>query len=69
MSAPDIPQTRPEIAAALRDLSIQMLTIGAAMDYYGGMGEIGQHGRELINAATIASEWAAAIEAEQEASE
>jgi hypothetical protein len=35
-----------------------MLNLGADMDYYGGTGEIGDHGRELIGAALIAREWA-----------
>ena len=35
-----------------------MLTIGEEMDYYGGFGEMGQHGREMISASQLALDWA-----------
>ena len=35
-----------------------MLNLGADMNRYGGMGEIGDHGREMIGAGLIAREWA-----------
>ena len=58
------PTTRAQIAACLRDLSCRMLACGTAMDYYGGLGTMGQHGREMIGAARLAAEWADAIEDE-----
>jgi hypothetical protein len=42
----------------LMRLSQTMLTIGEEMDYYGGFGEIGQHGREMITASQLALDWA-----------
>lgn len=57
---------RKEIAMQLRELAEEMLDLGAAMDYYGGMGEIGIHGRELIGAAKVAASWADAVEDEHD---
>ncbi len=56
------PTTRAQIAACLRDLSYRMLACGTAMDYYGGLGTMGQHGREMTGAARLAAEWADEIE-------
>ena len=42
----------------LMRLSKTMLTIGEEMDYYGGFGEMGQHGREMISASQLALDWA-----------
>jgi hypothetical protein len=39
-----------------------MQSVGAEMEYYGGFGEIGDHGRELQGAAGIALGWAKGIE-------
>ena len=51
--------TRLEIAEALRDLALEMQTLGAAMDHYGGFDvEMSQHGRELFGAGLVAAEWA-----------
>lgn len=57
-----------QIAKQLRRLSKAMVTLGVAMDYHGGFGEIGQHGRELVNAGLIAKGWATGIEDEHRAS-
>lgn len=35
------------------------------MDYYGGFGEIGQHGREMISASQLALDWARGIERDE----
>ncbi len=48
----------------LRNLSAQMQDTGAFLDFYGGFGEIGQHGREMIGASEIAAGWADGIEKE-----
>jgi hypothetical protein len=40
-----------------------MQSVGAEMEYYGGFGEIGDHGREMQGAASIAFFWAKGIEA------
>lgn len=53
-----------QIAKQLRKLSKLMTTLGVAMDYYGGFGEIAQHGREMVGAGEIARGWARGIEAE-----
>jgi len=42
-----------------------MLQIGEDMDYYGGFGEIGQHGREMISASQLALDWARGIERDE----
>lgn len=55
--------TRAEIAEALRDLALEMRTLGTAMDYYGGFDtEMSQHGRELVGAGLVAADWAKHIE-------
>ena len=39
-------------------LAHQMRAIGAKMEYYGGFGEMAEHGREMQGAANIARTWA-----------
>lgn len=56
-----------QIAKQLRRVSRAMVTLGVAMDYHGGFSEIGQHGRELVDAGLIAKEWAKGIEADRTA--
>lgn len=56
-----------QIAKQLRHLSKAMGTLGVAMDYYGGFSEIGQHGRELVNAGRIVKGWATSIKDEHHA--
>lgn len=56
--------TPTEIATELRALSIEMSRIGSAMDYFGGLNQIGDHGREMIRASVVARDWAAGIEEE-----
>lgn len=46
------------MARRLKRVSELMRAIGADMDYYGGFGEMGEHGREMIGAAKIARGWA-----------
>lgn len=49
----------------LRELAKWMDRLGWEMSYYGGFGEVGQHGRELMDAAAVARGWAKGIEAER----
>lgn len=51
-----------EIAASLRELAADMIELGTTMDYYGGMGEMGKHGREMMGAGSIAASWADEID-------
>ena len=48
----------------LRLISERMKSIGLFMEFYGGFGEIGEHGREMIGASKIAAGWADGIEKE-----
>ncbi len=48
----------------LRFMSMSMQRLGGLMDFYGGLGEIGDHGRELIGASKIAAGWADGIQKE-----
>jgi hypothetical protein len=62
--------TQVEIVARLRALSGEMITLGTAMDYFGGFdGRMVQHGRELVGAGLVAHEWAEDIEQEAGAGE
>jgi hypothetical protein len=57
--------TPQQIADQLKALSVQMINIGTAMDYYGGMGtDMAKRGAELISAGLITEDWAEHIEAE-----
>lgn len=50
------------LAIRLRLLADEMETLGADLDYYGGLAEWATHGREMVGAAEIARGWANAIE-------
>lgn len=50
--------TPQQIIDALRELAVEMQALGATMDYYGGHGEMAQHGRELVRAGATAWRWA-----------
>ena len=57
--------THQQIADQLKALSVQMVNIGTAMDYYGGMGtNMAKRGAELVSAGLIAESWAEKIEHE-----
>ncbi len=57
--------THQQIADQLKALSVQMVNIGTAMDYYGGMGtNMAKRGAELVSAGLIAESWAEEIEHE-----
>lgn len=62
-ASPAFSVTPANIAKRLRWLSHRMQSVGAEMEYYGGFGEIGEHGREMQGAASIALGWAKGIEA------
>ena len=48
-----------ELVKRLRELSEQMIQLGADMDYYGGFNaEIAEKGGNLVGAGLIAAEWA-----------
>lgn len=53
---------KAEIVKRLRELSDEMIEIGTAMDYYGGLAEYAKHGAELVGAAQIAKSWIPEIE-------
>jgi hypothetical protein len=57
--------THQQIADQLKVLSEQMIYVGTAMDYYGGLGtNMAKRGAELISAGLITEDWAENIEAE-----
>lgn len=56
--------TNPALAIRLRLLADEMETLGADLDYYGGLAEWAKHGREMVGAAEIARVWAEQIEAQ-----
>lgn len=53
---------RKRMVARLKLISHGMLTVGEDTEYYGGFGEIGQHGREMKSASNLVLEWARGIE-------
>ena len=53
---------REEMSHRLRELAEDMIEVGVLMEYYGGISELGIHGRELVGAGKIAATWADAIE-------
>ena len=69
MSVTNSKLPRVEIANRLRALSAEMISLGTAMDYYGGFDDSMQHGRELVGAGLTAHEWAEAIDQEVGAGE
>ena len=42
-------------------MSREMLEIGVAMDYYGGLSHWAAHGQQMVGAAMIAQSWAEVI--------
>ena len=57
--------TNQQIADQLKILSVQMVNLGTAMDYYGGLAtHMAHRGAELIGAGLIAESWAKHIEQE-----
>jgi hypothetical protein len=58
--------TKSEIIEGLRQLSVDMQEIGMAIDYYYGLNPLSQHGKEMVGAGVLASEWADVMEKENE---
>lgn len=58
-------QSLLELSQEIKALSELMLEIGSKMDYYGGFSEIGEHGREMVNASRTAEGWAYGIANEE----
>ena len=57
--------TNQQIADKLKALSEQMVELGTAMDYYGGLHpHMAKRGAELVSAGLIAESWAEEIEHE-----
>lgn len=57
--------THQQIADQLKALSVQMVNIGTAMDYYGGMNtNMVMRGAELVGAGAMTLAWAQCIEAD-----
>lgn len=54
---------REQLADRLRAISVEMINLGVEMEYYGGLSEIAQHGKEMIGAGHLAAEWARGITA------
>lgn len=54
--------TKSEIIEGLRQLSVDMVEIGTAIDYYYGLNPLSQHGKEMVGAGLIAKEWANEME-------
>jgi len=55
---------KDQLIIELRDLSAKMQSLGSSMEYYYGLNEIGEKGRELLGAGLIANQWADQIESE-----
>ena len=58
------PMTPEGLALRLRSVARMMADLGSDMDYIGGFGEIGDHGREMVGAAAVAVGWADGIDAD-----
>lgn len=54
---PPAAPTRAELAEELRIVAGIMHRTGTRLAYYGGFGEMGGHGREMVGAAKIAKSW------------
>ena len=51
-----------QLVFRLRKLYRRMNMLGIDMEYYGGFGEIAEHGQELLGAAKIVRNWADGID-------
>lgn len=56
--------TKTELIERIRMVATIMAEVGAEMNYFGGLNEIGQHGLEMLGASRIASGWADGFENE-----
>jgi hypothetical protein len=55
---------RTEIIARLRALSIEMIDLGAEIDYFYGFNPLSAHGAEMVGGGYMAANWADEMEAE-----
>ena len=53
--------TKGTFEKKLKSLSKKMIALGCDMEYYGGFGEMGTHGRELMNAGFMVEDWSKKI--------
>lgn len=58
------PQWKLRLVRRIRKVAEEMRQLGNHMDYHGGTGELGDHGREMRRAAGTALGWAKGIESE-----
>ncbi len=58
------PQWKLRLVRRIRKVADEMRQLGNHMDYHGGTGELGEHGREMLRAAGTALGWAKGIESE-----
>lgn len=54
--------TRKQLIRRLKAVAKTMLKLGLDLECYGGAGEVGEHGREMIGASAMAREWAQGME-------
>ena len=54
-----------QLAARIFRVAKSMKNLGYEMEYFGGFGEVGDRGREMIGAAVIARGWAIALSAKK----
>jgi hypothetical protein len=59
--------SRAELLKRMKALAKEMQTVGAAMDYFGGLeAEFTKHGRELFGAGRVVKSWVKEIEVNKE---
>ena len=61
------PRWKLRLVRRIRKVAEEMRQLGNQMDYHGGFGELGDHGREMRRAAGTALGWAAGLESEARA--
>ncbi len=61
-----VTMTKTEIINGLRQLSVDMVEIGTAIDYYYGLNPLSQHGKEMVGVGKIAEELANEMEKEND---
>ena len=55
-------RSQHRLVRRIKRVANEMRQLGAHMHYYGGFGEIGEHGREMLRAAACAKSLATALE-------
>jgi hypothetical protein len=54
--------SKTEITDRLKALQAEMSEVGILMEYYGGLSEVAQHGKELYGAAMMMKTWIEGME-------